>query len=140
MDIVQVYQMNQQSIIAYNKLNEPEPLGFDKHFTPTCVWEHSYRHDNYDIKLWNVKICAFERVQWLSSKSGSSLSKIFKIKITKHLRRYTAPARGSVIWKNCLKNEPLSSESISNLIEFFQLNNIRYRTGKRAKPITIWRN
>src|SRR5699024_10646344 len=28
----QVYQMNQQSIIAYNKRNEPEPLGFDKHF------------------------------------------------------------------------------------------------------------
>src|SRR5699024_4868951 len=28
----QVYQMKQQSIIAYNKRNEPEPLGFDKHF------------------------------------------------------------------------------------------------------------
>src|SRR5699024_2727927 len=27
----QVYQMGQQSIIAYNKRNESEPLGFDKH-------------------------------------------------------------------------------------------------------------
>jgi len=30
----QVYQMNHQSVIAYNKRNEPEPLGFDKHSRP----------------------------------------------------------------------------------------------------------
>src|SRR5690625_4222044 len=46
----QVYRMEQQSIIAYNKRNEPEPIGFNKHFAPTCFREHSYRYDSYDGK------------------------------------------------------------------------------------------
>lgn len=37
----QVHQMGQQSIIAYNRRNEAEPIGFDKHFAPTCFREHS---------------------------------------------------------------------------------------------------
>src|SRR5699024_576929 len=51
----QVYQMGQQSIIAYNKRNESEPLGFDKHFAPTCFREHSYRYDSYDAKYETLK-------------------------------------------------------------------------------------
>ncbi|EON70114.1 transposase, partial [Lysinibacillus sphaericus] len=43
----QVYRMGAQSIIAYNKKNEPEPIGFDKHFAPTCAREYSYRYDSY---------------------------------------------------------------------------------------------
>src|SRR5690606_37512292 len=39
----QVHRMGQQSVIAYNKRNEGELLGFDKHFAPTCFREHSYR-------------------------------------------------------------------------------------------------
>lgn len=33
----QVHRMNQQSIITYNRRNEREPLGFDKHFAPTAL-------------------------------------------------------------------------------------------------------
>ncbi len=51
----QVYQMGQQSIIAYNKRNESEPIGFDKYFAPTCFREHSYRYDSYDAKYETLK-------------------------------------------------------------------------------------
>jgi len=29
----QVHRMGQQSIVAYNRRIEPEPIGFDKHFS-----------------------------------------------------------------------------------------------------------
>ncbi|TPG70368.1 hypothetical protein EEL31_18965 [Brevibacillus laterosporus] len=51
-DYVPIYQqigrMNAQAIIAYNKRNEGEIIGFDSHFAPTCVRECSYRYDSYD--------------------------------------------------------------------------------------------
>src|SRR5699024_3482932 len=37
----QVHRMGQQSVIAYNKRNEGESIGFDKHFAPNCFREHS---------------------------------------------------------------------------------------------------
>lgn len=46
----QVHRNGQQSVIAYNKKNESEPIGFDKHFSPTCFREHSYRYDSFDAK------------------------------------------------------------------------------------------
>ncbi|MDR6998421.1 hypothetical protein J2Y67_000849 [Neobacillus niacini] len=46
----QIHQMGHQAVTAYNKRNEPEPIGFDKHFAPTCVREHSYRYDCYFYK------------------------------------------------------------------------------------------
>ncbi len=49
------------------------------------------------------------------------------------LRHYNAPACGSRAWKK-LYNERSSVERvIGYLKEFFQLNNVRYRTGERAK-------
>jgi len=42
----QIHHMNQQSVIAYNRRNEP--IGFDKYFAPPCFREHSYRYDSYD--------------------------------------------------------------------------------------------
>lgn len=33
--------MGHQAVIAYNKRNGPEPIGFDKHFAPTCVINQS---------------------------------------------------------------------------------------------------
>ncbi len=46
----QVHRMGHRSIIAYNKRNEPEPIGFDWNFAPTCFREHSYLYDSYDPK------------------------------------------------------------------------------------------
>ena len=55
------------------------------------------------------------------------------MKIAKDLRKYTAPARGSLSWKNIFKRRTAVERVNAYLKEFFQLNNVRYRTGKRAK-------
>jgi transposase len=47
---IQLHRMKAKAIIAYNKRNEGELLGFDEHFAPTCVREHSYRYDSFDEK------------------------------------------------------------------------------------------
>lgn len=36
----QIDRTGHRAVIAYNKRNESEPIGFDKHFEPTCVREH----------------------------------------------------------------------------------------------------
>lgn len=123
--------MGHQSVIAYNKRNEPEPVGFDKHFAPTCFREHSYRYDSYDAKYETLiytspkecKECPYEGI----------CQKVFKMKITEDLRRYTAPARGSKAWDEIYKRRSAVERVNAYLKDFFQLNNVRYRTGKRAK-------
>ena len=55
------------------------------------------------------------------------------MKITTDLRRYTAPARGSNAWKKVYNLRTAVERVNAYLKEFFQLNNVRYRTGKRAK-------
>jgi hypothetical protein len=35
---------------SYNKRNEGEMVGFDEHFAPTCLREHSYRYESFDEK------------------------------------------------------------------------------------------
>lgn len=129
----QVYKMKQQSVIAYNKRNEPEPTGFDKNFAPTCFREHSYRYDSYDAKYETLKYTSpKECIDCPLAKEGIC-QKVFKMKITKDLRKYTAPARGSVAWKNIYKRRTAVERVNAYLKEYFQLDNVRYRTGKRAK-------
>ncbi len=51
----QIYRIGAQSVIASNKKNESELEGFDRHFAPTCVREHSYRYDSYDATYKTLK-------------------------------------------------------------------------------------
>lgn len=129
----QVYEMGHQSIIAYNKRNESELIGFDKHFAPTCFREHSYRYDSYDAKYETLKYTKPKECIDCPLANDGICQKVFKMKITKDLRRYTAPARGSVVWKNIFKRRTAVERVNAYLKEFFQLNNVRYCTGKRAK-------
>ena len=129
----QVYQMGQQSVIAYNKRNEPEPIGFDKHFAPTCFREHSYRYDSYDIKYETLKYTSPKECIDCPLATEDICQKVFKMKITKDLRRYTAPARGSKAWQTIYNRRTAVERVNAYLKEFFQLNNVRYRTGKRTK-------
>jgi len=55
------------------------------------------------------------------------------MKITKELRRYTTPARSFVAWKKLFKKRTAVERVSAYLKEFFQLNNVRYRSGERAK-------
>ncbi|WP_343816500.1 IS1182 family transposase, partial [Virgibacillus siamensis] len=129
----QVHQMGQQSVIAYNKRNEGETIGFDKHFAPTCFREHSYRYDSFDAKYETLKYTRPKECIDCPLANESICQKVYKVKITQDLRKYTAPARGSKAWKNLFKRRTAAERVNAYLKEFFQLNNVRYRTGKRAK-------
>ena len=63
----------------------------------------------------------------------SLCQKIYKVKIETDLRRYTAPARGSEKWKNLFAERTAVERVNAYLKEFFQLNNVRHRKGKKAK-------
>lgn len=129
----QVHRMGHQSVIAYNKRNEGELLGYDKHFAPTCFREHSYRYDSFDPKYETLKYTRPKECSDCPLANEGICQKVYKVKITQDLRKYTAPARGSVTWKNIFKRRTAVERVNAYLKEFFQLDNVRYRTGKRAK-------
>lgn len=56
---------------------------------------------------------------------------MYIVKVTQDLRRYTAPALRSKAWKTIFKRRTAVEWGNVYLREFFQLNNVRYRTGKR---------
>jgi transposase len=129
----QVYRMGSQSIIAYNKKNEPEPIGFDRHFAPTCVREHSYRYDSFDSKHETLKYTRPRECADCPLAQDSLCQKVYKMKITKNLRRYTAPARGSLKWKLLYKARSAVERVNAYLKGYFLLNQIYHCTGKKAK-------
>ncbi|WP_301108055.1 transposase [Sporosarcina sp.] len=129
----QVHRMGQRSVIAYNKRNEPEYLGFDEHFAPTCFREHSYRYDSYDAQYETLKYTRPKECLECPLVNEGICQKVYKVKLTTDLRRYTAPARGSHSWKKLFNRRTAVERVNAYLKEFFQLNNVRYRTGKRAK-------
>lgn len=129
----QIHRMGAQSIIAYNKKNESEPEGFDKHFAPTCVREHSYRYDSFDSKYQTIKYTRPKECKNCPLAQDSLCQKVYKVRIITDLRRYTAPARGSRTWKDIYKERTAVERVNAYLKEYFQLNNIRHRTGQKAK-------
>ena len=129
----QVHQAGAHAIIAYNKRREPELVGFDENFAPTCVREHSYRYDSYDPKYETIKYVRPKECAECPLAQDSLCQKVFKMKITKDLRKYTAPARGSASWKEISKQRSAVERVNAYLKEFFQLNNVRHRSGKKAK-------
>lgn len=129
----QIHRMGQQSVIAYNKRNEPEPEGFDKHFAPTCFREHSYRYDSFEQKYETLKYTRPKECKECPLANEGICQKIYKVKITTDLRKYTAPARGSKAWKTIFKRRTAVERVNAYLKLYFQLDNVRYRTGKRAK-------
>ncbi|MEK5070875.1 IS1182 family transposase [Sporosarcina sp. FSL K6-1508] len=129
----QVYRIGAHSVIAYNKKNEPEPVGFDEHFAPTCVREHSYRYDSYDAKQEQLKYTRPHECDDCPLAKDSLCQKVFKMKVTKDLRRYTAPARGSMRWKKIYKERSSVERVNAYLKGYFLLNQIYHCSGKKAK-------
>lgn len=129
----QIHRIGHQAVIAYNKRNEPEPIGFDKNFAPTCVREHSYRYDSFDAKYETLKYTRPKECVDCPLAHDDLCQKVYKVKITSDLRKYTAPARGSKTWKKLFKQRTAVERVNAYLKEYFQLDNVRYRTGKRAK-------
>ena len=129
----QIHSMEAHAIIAYNKRNEGEMIGFNEHFAPTCVREHSYRYDSYDKKYKTLKFVRPKECKECPLEQDSLCQKIYKIRIEQDLRRYTAPARGSKTWEDLYDQRTAVERVNAYLKEFFQLNNVRHRTGKKVK-------
>ncbi len=129
----QVHRMKGYSIIAYNKKNESDPIGFDENFAPTCVREYSYRYDSFDKRYQTLKYTRPKECADCPLAKDTLCQMVYKIRIETDLRRYSAPARGSIAWQERFKERSSVERVIGYLKEFFQLNNVRYRTGERAK-------
>ncbi|MFI2859286.1 transposase [Paenibacillus sp. JSM ZJ436] len=129
----QVRSSGAQAVIAYNRRREPELVGFDEHFAPTCVREHAYRYDSYDPKYETIKYVRPKECQNCPLAQDSLCQKVYKMKITIDLRKYSAPARGSKSWKEVAKKRSAVERVNAYLKEYFQLNNVRHRTGQKAK-------
>ncbi len=113
-------------MIAYNKRNEPEPVGFDKHFAPTCFREHSYFYDSFDSKYQTLKYTRPKECKDCPLANDGVCQKIYKVNIT-DIRKYTAPARGSKAWKTIFKRRTAVERVNAYLKIYFQLDNVRYR-------------
>lgn len=120
-------------VIPYNVRNEGEYIGFDDHFRPTCVREHSYCYDSFDEKYRTLKFTRPKECQTCPLREDSLCQKVFKIKCETDIRKYTYPARGSELWKKLYKERTAVERVNAYLKQYFQLNNVRHRTGKKAK-------
>jgi len=129
----QVRSSGAHAVIAYNRRREAEMIGFDEHFAPTCVREHSYRYESYDAKYDTLKYVRPKECADCPLAQDSLCQRVYKIKVTTDLRKYTAPARGSQSWKEIAKRRSAVERVNAYLKEFFQLNNVRHRTGQKAK-------
>ncbi len=129
----EIRQTKAQAIIAYNRRRESELVGFNEHFAPTCVREHSYRYDSYDLKYETLKYIRPKECESCPLARDSLCQKVYKMKITKDLRKYTAPARGTKSWKQIARQRSAVERVNAYLKGYFQLNNVRYRTGQKAK-------
>lgn len=128
----QVRAVQAHAMIAYNRRREPELLGYDEYFAPTCVREHAYRYDSYDAKYETLKYVRPRACESCPLAQDSLCQKVYKVKMTTDLRKYTAPARGSKGWIELAKRRSAVERVNAYLKEFFQLNNVRYRKGKKA--------
>lgn len=134
----QVHRMGYQPVIAYNKRNEGELLGYDKHFAPTCFREHSYRYDSFDPKYETLKYTRPKECSDCPLANEGICQEVYKVKITQDLRKYTAPACGSQAWTNIFKRRTAVERVNAYLKEFFQLNNLRNGLESVRKFILTW--
>lgn len=129
----QALNQTMRAVIPYNVRREGEVIGFDQHFRPTCVREHSYRYDSFDEKYQTLKFTRPKECETCPLRNDSLCQKVFKIKCETNIRKYTYPARGSDLWKKLYKERTAVERVNAYLKQYFQLNNIRHRTGRKAK-------
>ncbi len=129
----QLHRMKAKAVIAYNKRNEGELLGFDEYFVPTCVREYSYRYDSFDEKYETLKYTRPKECETCLLAHDPLCQKVYKMKMETDIRKYSAPGRGTEAWKKIYNQRTAVERVHAYLKEFFQLKNVRYRTGTRAK-------
>lgn len=129
----QISNQDMKAVIPYVKRNEPELLGFDEHFRPTCVREHSYCYDSFDEQYKSLKFTRPKECVTCPLREDSLCQKVYKIKCETDIRKHTYPARGTALWKKLYKERTAVERVNAYLKEYFQLNNVRHRTGRKSK-------
>lgn len=129
----QILTQDMKAVIPYVKRRESEWFGFDEHFRPTCVRENSYRYDSYDKKYRNLKFTRPKECATCPLREDSLCQKVYKIKSETDIRKYTYPARGTELWTQLYKERAAVERVNAYLKEYFQLNQVRHRTGRKAK-------
>ncbi|MER2127844.1 transposase, partial [Solibacillus sp.] len=120
-------------VIPYNPRREGEYIGFDEHFSPTCVSEHSYCYDSFDEQYRTLKFTRPKECTTCPLRDDTLCQKVFKIKCDSDIRKYTYPARGSELWRKLYKERTAVERVNAYLKQYFQLKNVRHRTGRKAK-------
>src|SRR5699024_3877054 len=118
----QVHRTGPQCVNAHTKRNEPEPVAFDRHFAPAWCRENTHRYDSHDSKFETLKYARPKECIDCPLATQDICQKAFKMKITKDLRKYTAPARGSKAWQSIYNRRTAVERVNAYLKEFFQLN------------------
>lgn len=129
----QALSQTMRVVIPYNVRREGEFIGFDEHYHPTCVREHSYRYDSFDKKCNTLKFTRPKECVTCPLREDSLCQKVFKIKCDTDVRKFTYPTRGTLLWKQLYKERTTVERVNAYLKEYFQLNNVRHRTGKKVK-------
>lgn len=129
----QAIRQKMHAVIPYNIRREGEYIGFDEHFRPTCVREHSYCYDSFDEQYRTLKFTRPKECAACPLREDSLCQKVFKIKCDSDIRKYTYPARGSKLWKTLYKERTAVERVNAYLKQYFQLKNVRHRTGRKAK-------
>jgi transposase len=120
-------------LIDYNPRNEAPIEGKDKDFKPVCKKGHAYVYDSFDSKYETLKYTRPKECATCPFLDQGECQNVFKIKIESDIRKYTVPARGSHSYKELYKKRTAVERVNAYLKEFFQLNNIRHRSGAKAK-------
>lgn len=76
----QAIKQNMRIVIPYNPRREGEYIGFDEHFHPTCVREHSYCYDSFDEQYRTLKFTRPKECTNCPLRTDSLCQKVFKIK------------------------------------------------------------
>ncbi|RKJ52454.1 IS4/IS5 family transposase [Butyricicoccus sp. 1XD8-22] len=129
----QAYNQSMRVVIPYNTRREGEYIGFDNHFRPTCVREYSYCYDSFDEKYQTLKFTRPKECATCPLREDSLCQKVYKVKCETDIRKYTYPARGSELWKKLYKERTAVERVNAFLKQYFQLTNVRHRTGRKAK-------
>lgn len=108
-------------------------VGFDHHFRPTCVRRHSYCYDSFDSKYQTLKFTRPKECATCPLRDDALCPKSFKIKCETDIRKYTYPTRYTELWKKLYKERTAVDRVNAYLKQFFQRNNVRHRTGRKAK-------
>lgn len=114
------FAINKKSSLgAPVELNYGSMIGYDEHFAPTCFREHTYRYDSYDPNCGILKYRQPLECKDCPLANQGQCQKVYRVRSTTDLRKYTVPARGSKAWKKVFARRTTVERVNAYLKEFY---------------------